>query len=103
MAKTITEPTTDDQLLNVYNRGMRAADRIPLDTDQLYALALIKLNNTVQPTDYPALKVAIEAITGITNISLVIDHHTRATVPTDTELIAIVEFNLRIESTITPP
>lgn len=102
MAKTLAEPTSDQQLVDVYNRGMRTAERITLDTDQLYAICLLKLNNAVQPSDYLALKTAIEAITGIQNISLIIDHRTRATIPADTQLNCIVEFNLRIESTITP-
>jgi hypothetical protein len=102
MAKTLTEPTADTQLLDVYNRGMRVADRIPLEVDTKYAVTLMKLNAAVLPTDYPTLKAAIEAITGITEVSLIIDHQTRATVPADTEIVAIVEFNLRIESTETP-
>ena len=100
--KTLTEPTADTQLLDVYNRGMRVADRIPLEVDTKYALCLLTLNPAVEQTDYPTLKAAIEAIAGITNISLVIDHQTRATVPTDTEIVAILEFNLRIESTVAP-
>jgi len=102
MAKTLAEPTADAQLLDVYNRGMRIADRIVLETDQKYALCLIKLAAAVQPGDYPALKTAIEAITGVQEISLVVDHQTRATLPTDTQLVAILELNLRIESTAAP-
>lgn len=102
MAKTLSEPTADTQLLDVYNRGMRIADRIPLAVDTKYALCLLTLNAAVVPADYPTLKTNIEAVTGVSNISLVIDHQTRATVPTDTEIVAILEFNLRIESTEEP-
>ena len=100
MTTTLTEPTADNQTLNMYNKGMAAVDKRDLDTDQLYALCLLKLNNSVVPGDYPTLKTAIEAIAGIMDIQLVIDHHTRATVPTDTKLVAVMEINLRIESTV---
>jgi hypothetical protein len=100
MAKTLTEPTANQIVLDTYNRGMVAVDKLDLSVDQLYALCLIKLNNAVVPADYPALKAAIEAITGIQQISLVIDHHTRTTVPTDTKLVAVLEINLRLESTV---
>ena len=102
MTTTLTEPTADQTVVNTYNRGMVAVDKKDLDTDQLYALCLLKLNNSVVPGDYPALKAAIEAITGVQEIQLVIDHHTRATVPADTKIVAIMEINLRIESTVTP-
>ncbi len=102
MARTLSEPTADEQLLDIYNRGMRIADRIVLETDQKYALCLLKLASAVQSTDYPALKAAIEAITGIQEISLVVDHQTRSTLPTDTQLVAILELNLRIESSVPP-
>jgi len=49
MAKTLAEPTSDQQLVDVYNRGMRTAERITLDTDQLYAICLLKLNNALVP------------------------------------------------------
>lgn len=97
MAKTLTEPSTDDQIIDTYNRGMRTAERIVLDTDQLYAVCLLRLNNAVTPANYPALKTAIEAVTGVQNISLIIDHRTRATIPANTQLMAIVEANLRLE------
>lgn len=99
MAITLTEPTADQTVINTYNRGMVATDKLDLAVDQLYALCLIKLNNTVVPGDYPALKAAIEAIAGVQEISLVIDHRTRATVPTDTKIVAVLEINLRLEPT----
>ena len=97
MTDTLQEPTADQQLERLYNTGMVSSKSLQLDNDQLYALCLIKLNNAVVPADYPDLKAAIEAITGVQEINLVIDHHTRATVPTDKHLEAVVEINLRIE------
>ena len=97
MTDTLAEPTTDEQIIKMYNSGMVRAKTLDLATDQLYALCLIKLNNSVVPGDYPALKAAIEAITGVQEISLVIDHHTRATLPADRELKAVVEINLRLQ------
>lgn len=102
MARTLSEPTADEQLLDIYNRGMRISDRIVLETDQKYALCLIKLAAAVTPGDYPALKAAIEAVTGVQEINLVVDHQTRATLPTDTQLVAFLELNLRIEDTGAP-
>lgn len=99
MTITLNEPSADQQKINTYNRGMRSADKIPLETDQLYALCLLKLNNTVVPADYPTLKSAIEAVTGVQNISLIVDHHTTATVPSGMQLDAVVEINLRLDPT----
>ena len=102
MATTLAEPSSDSQLIDMYNRGMRTASKVVLNTDQLYAVCLLRLNNAVQPSDYAALKTAIEAVTGVQEIQLLIDHHTRATVPTDTQLIAVTEIHLRLESTVSP-
>lgn len=97
MAKTITEPTSDETLVETYNRRMRAFDRKILEQDQLYAVVLLKLNNVVVPEDYPALGAAINAIAGIQGVNLLIDHKTRATVPTDHETSLIVEAHIRID------
>ena len=100
MTTTLLEPSSDQIVINAYNRGMKAVGTQDLAVDQLYALCLIKLNNTVVPGDYPALKAAIEAISGVQEITLVIDHHTRATIPTDTKIVSVMEINLRLESTV---
>ena len=97
MVTTLSEPTADQITKNIYNRGMAIASKLNLNTDQLYALCLIKLNNSVVPGDYPALKTAIEVITGVQEITLVIDHHTRTSVPANTQLSAYLEMNLRID------
>lgn len=97
MADTITEPTADQQLIDLYNRGMVKAKSLVLATDQLYAVCLIKLNNAVKPTDYPAIGAAINAVTGVMGIDLLMDHKTRAAIPADHELRLIVEANLRID------
>lgn len=97
MADTITEPTADQQLIELYNRGMVRAKSVVLATNQLYAVCLIQLNNAVQPSDYPAIGAAINAVTGVQGIQLLMDHKTRATIPADHELRLIVEANLRID------
>jgi hypothetical protein len=97
MVKTLTEPNTDNQIRNMYNKGMKAADTKDLDTDQLYAIVLLKLNNSVVPGDYPTLKTNIEAVTGIQNAQLIIDHHTRTTIPSGTQLQAVIHTNLRLQ------
>jgi len=97
MAVTITEPSSDEQVIDMYNRGMTRAVSIDLNTATKYAVCLIRLAPAVTPANYPALKAAIEAITGIQEISLLIDHQTRASVPADFRLRAICEFNLRID------
>lgn len=97
MADTITEPTADEQLIDLYNRGMVRAKAVLLDTNQLYAVCLLKLNNAVQPSDYPAIGAAINAVTGVESITLLMDHKTRAAIPADHELRMIIEANLRID------
>lgn len=97
MAETITEPTADQQVIDLYNRGMTRATAVLLDVNQLYAVCLIKLNNAVKPTDYAAIGAAIRAVTGVMDIQLLMDHKTRAAIPADHQLRCIVEANLRID------
>ena len=95
---TLREPTADEVMQHIYNRKMRVGTMVPIAVSQKYAIVLILLHpNVVQPADYPALKQAVEAVTGITEIKLLIDGTTPLTVPAGTELKAVVEGQLRIE------
>lgn len=97
MAKTISEPDLDAQLVDVYNRTMRTAERVKLNPDLKYAVVLLKLNKNVDAADYPALETAIEGIAGIRKCSIIIDHLTRVNLPADHELWAIIEAHIRID------
>ena len=94
---TLIEPDAEQQLLDTYNRGMAAVQQVDLALSTKYALCLVKLNPTVTPADYPALKAAIEGVTGVQEITLVIDHETRADVPAGKQLVVVIELNARIE------
>lgn len=97
MAKTLAEPDINAQVVDFYNRAMRTADRVKLNPDAKYALCLIKLNKSVQPEDYSTLETAIEAVSGVRQFRILIDHLTRVEVPADHELWAIIELMLRID------
>ncbi len=102
---TVTIPDfTPDQLLRkgFGNLMARTAPAVDLDLDQLYAVVLVKLNASVTPADYPALKTAIEAVVGVQEIDLLVDRKTRATLPPDTKLTANVTVRLNIVD-VPPP
>jgi len=95
---SITEPTADTQQVNMYNRAMRRSNVKVLSLDQKYAVCLISLAPAVnQPGDYAALRAAIEAITGIQEIELLIDGQTPSSIPVDKELRMVCEAHLRID------
>ena len=99
MAITLSEPTAEQQLINLYNAEQRirvAAPQVSLEADTRYALCLLKLASAVEPSDYPSLKTAVEAITGIQEIQLVIDHQTRAVVPEGRDLAAVIVLGIRM-------
>jgi len=96
MAETIIDLTAEQALRLAYDKRMRMHKRVELTVDQLYALTLLTLNNAVQPTDYPTLGTAIEAVTGVQNINLLVDHHTLASLPADTKLVADISIDLNI-------
>jgi len=96
--RTITEPTAVQQLLDTYNRKMKAANVKTLETSGKYAICLISLAGGVsQPGDYAALKSAVEGITGITEIELLIDGQCPASIPEGKQLRMICEAHLRID------
>jgi len=96
--RTLTEPSDDAKLLKLYNSGMAMSNPKVLDLDRKYAVCLISLAAGVtQPDDYAALRTAIEGVTGVTEIELLIDGQTRATLPAGKQLVAVCEVNLRIQ------
>jgi hypothetical protein len=102
--KTLQEPTSDEQQVRMYNRGMHAAEIIDLIPGDKYALCLLRLNAPVVPSNYTELKEDIEAIAGVAEISLVVDNQdaagsvlTATSLPANKKLVGVVELNLRIE------
>lgn len=96
MADTIIELTDEQKLRLAYSKRMRVHKQVELTVDQLYALSLITLNNAVVPGDYPTLKANIEGVTGVQNISLLVDHRTLASLSADTKLVASISIDLNI-------
>ena len=97
--QTITEPTADQQQERIYNTRMKRSNVVVLTTDTKYAMVLLKLNSAVeQPDDYATLKTAVEAVTGIVGVSLLIDTHgTPAVIPEGKELRLVAEAHIRID------
>jgi hypothetical protein len=96
--QTITEPSADAQQVRLYNTTMRRSNQEGIATGQKFAVCLVKLAAAVnQPDDYAALKTAIEAVTGVQEISLLIDGQCPASIPVGGELRAVVDGHLRIE------
>lgn len=57
---------TDEQKLRMeFSKGLKGNNSSDLDDDQQYAVVLLKLHDTVTPSDYATLQTNIEAITGI--------------------------------------
>ena len=97
--QTITEPDADARQVGMYNRKMRRCNRHDVDTGEKFAVCLLKLNGAVnQPGDYATLKSAVEGITGITEILLLIDGQAPAAIPVGMKLTVNVEGHIRIDS-----
>ena len=95
--QTITEPSADEQKVDLYNTRMRRSNVEVLVADSKYAVCLIRLHPAVnQRGDYPALKVALEAVAGIQDVSLLIDGHAPAVVPKGKELLLVCSAHLRM-------
>ena len=96
---TITEPSADQQQINRYNTRMKRSNVKVLDLDRKYAVCLISLAAGVtQPDDYSTLKTAIEAVTGIVEIDLLIDGQAPSSIPAGKQLRMICEAHLRIDN-----
>ena len=96
---TLTEPSAEERLLDMYRGDMRAVAHEELLPDTKYAAVLLKLAPGVTQGDYPALAAAITGITGIQGVTLLIDHQTRADVPDGRQLAAVFKVDLRLEPT----
>ncbi len=94
---TIPDVTGDDLTKLVFAKRLRAGASQDLEDDTKYAIVLLKLAGAVVPGDYPTLKTNIEAVTGIQEVSLLIDHQTRASVPAGhTQVLWVMaDINLR--------
>ena len=96
--QTITEPSATDQQLDLYNTRMRRSNVETLTVGRKYAVVLIKLAAGVnQPGDYAALGAAIKAITGIQDVTLLIDGQAPASIPAGKQLDMVVDAHLRID------
>ena len=81
MVVTISDPTADEVVDLAFQHKIRANASQNLEDDTKYAVVLVRLAGAVVPGDYPALKTNLEAVTGVQEVSLLIDHQTRAIVP----------------------
>ena len=104
MAITITEPTADEQLKLVFGSRVKAFAREDLKDDTKYAVCILELHPAVTPGDYGTLKTNIEAVAGIQNIALLVDHKTRAEadMPENHTQVLHVEANVKLRDD-TPP
>ena len=93
------ERTVEETDQEEYDRFMRQSESIALEPDTLYAVALVRLHSTVDPSDYPTLKTAIEAVASVQEITLVVDHHTDAAVPEGRALKVIIDAQIKRDRT----
>ena len=99
MVTTITGLTADEAEKLEFAKARKANVSFDLEDDQLYAITIIKLNNSVVPGDYAQLATDIKAITGVMDIDLLFEHRTRAAIPTDhTQFLS-----LRADIKLRPP
>lgn len=79
---TITDLTADELTKLAFAKRMRAnAQATDLVDGTRYAVVLVELHPTVTPGDYGTLRTNLEAVAGVQDVSLLIDHVTRAAVP----------------------
>ena len=97
---TISEPSADQQQKNLYNSSrMQRSNYAEIATEQKVAVVVLKLAPGVdQPGDYAALKTAVEAITGIQNVELMVDGQAPATIPADHHMRLYVTVHPRIHA-----
>ena len=76
---TLTRLTAEQLIKMEFGKLRKNSGPVDLLDDADYAVCLFRLAPGVEQSDYPALKAAIEGITGIQEASLLIDHHTRET------------------------
>jgi len=96
---TISEPTTNEQLLRVYNERMKASNNKELGLNRKYAICLISLDDTFdQPDNYQRLQDAVVALRGVTKADLLIDGKCPSAIPAGKKLVMVVEAHLRIDN-----
>lgn len=93
--QTLTMPDADDQQKLIRNRTKKG-NHEPISVSQKFAVVLLKLAPAVTQSDYPALKVAVEAVPGIQNVSLLVDGVTDATLAANREMILFADVQVRI-------
>ena len=97
MAVTIPIPTADEAQAVAVNRGAKRHASTEVAVDQKIAIVMLDLHEAVTSADYATLGSAINGVTGITGVKLLIDGQTPATIPAGTELRVVVDAQLRIE------
>ena len=97
MAVTIPIPTAEEAQVTAVNKSAKRHASQVVDTGQKLAMVLLKLHPDVTQADYSTLGAAINGITGITGLHLLIDGQTPASIPADTELRVVTDVHLRIE------
>ncbi len=109
MTITLIDMTPDQRLRLAVSKGLKRVVNKTLEDGTKYAICLLKLHPTVVPGDYPALKTAVEGVTGIQEIELLVDRETRATEDMPAPLIAdgtvAMEMEIRVDIDFidTPP
>lgn len=73
MANTITIPSNDVMIVGAVNRYAKASGQTVLNAGQKFACVTLKLAPAVTSADYAALAAAINAITGIQGVDLLVD------------------------------
>lgn len=76
---------------------------VDLKDGTLYALCVLELHGDVTPDDYAALGAAIKAITGIQDVTLVIDHKTQAVVQENHTQVCRVRANIELDDRTPKP
>lgn len=96
--QTISEPSAAEQQVVLYNTRMRRSNIETLTPSGKYAIVLLKLAPAVTPANYAAIGQAINAITGIQGVTLLIDGQAPASIPEGKQLNMVVDAHLRIDA-----
>ena len=106
MVKTITKPSTAEQARQMYGKNLKVFESVDLQPGATETVCKIRLAPGVQPSDYPALKVAIENVLGVQDIALLVDYVAEAVadLPANHVEYAMVEVNIRLrDNTLVEP
>ncbi len=87
---------TPEELEKAEFRGRRKVECADLEGDTKYAMVLLKLNPAVTPADYADLRTSIIGITGVQDVTLLIDHQTKATVQADHKQVLEASAKLKL-------